>query len=118
MTAGPRTFAVIPAHDEAATVADVVRRAARHVDRVLVVDDGSTDDTGALAAGAGATVLRLDPNRGKGAALVHGLATAREAGAERIVTLDADGEHDPDQIPAFLRALDDHELQVHYQPIV
>ena len=67
MSPGPRTVAVIPAHDESATVAGVVRRAARHVDRVLLVDDGSSDGTGALAAAAGATVLRLDPNRGKGA---------------------------------------------------
>lgn len=117
MSPGPRTVAVIPAHDESATVEDVVRRAARHVDRVLLIDDGSTDDTGARAAAAGATVLRLDPNRGKGAALVHGLEAARAAGAERIVTLDADGEHDPDQIPAFLAALDDHDVAIGFREV-
>ena len=87
---GP-TVAVIPAHDEAGAVEGVVRRAARHVDRVLVVDDGSRDDTGERARAGGATVLRLDPNRGKGAALVHGLEAARALGAGRVVTLDADG---------------------------
>ena len=104
------SVAVIPAHDEAAHVEDVVRRAARHVDRVIVVDDGSRDDTGARAAAGGATVLRLDPNRGKGAALVRGLEEAVALGAARVVTLDADGEHDPDEIPAFLAALDDHDV--------
>lgn len=106
----PLTAAVIPAHDEAATVEDVVRRAGRHVGRVLVVDDGSGDDTGERARAGGATVLRLDPNRGKGAALVHGLEAACALGAGRIVTLDADGEHDPDEIPAILAALDHHDV--------
>jgi glycosyltransferase involved in cell wall biosynthesis len=104
------SVAVIPAHDESEHVEDVVRRAARHVDRVIVVDDGSRDDTGARAAAGGATVLRLDPNRGKGAALVHGLEAALALGAARVITLDADGEHDPDEIPAFLAALDHHDV--------
>jgi glycosyltransferase involved in cell wall biosynthesis len=111
------SFAVIPAHDEAATVEDVVRRAARHVDRVLVVDDGSRDDTGERARAAGATVLRLDPNRGKGGALVHGLEAARAAGAGRVVTLDADGEHDPDEIPALLAALDGCDVALGYRDV-
>jgi glycosyltransferase involved in cell wall biosynthesis len=110
MSAGGRTLAVIPAHDESGTVGDVVRRALRHVDGVLVVDDGSRDDTGARAAAAGATVLRLDPNRGKGAALALGLDRASAEGARRVVTLDADGEHDPDEIPALLAALDAHDV--------
>jgi glycosyltransferase involved in cell wall biosynthesis len=111
------SVAVIPAHDEAAHIEDVVRRAARHVDRVLVVDDGSRDDTGARAAAGGATVLRLDPNRGKGAALVHGLEAAVALGAARVVTLDADGEHDPDEIPAFLAALDQHDVALGYRHV-
>ena len=111
------TVAVIPAHDEAAAIEDVVRRAARHVDRVLVVDDGSRDDTGARAAAGGATVLRLDPNRGKGAALVHGLEAAVALGAALVVTLDADGEHDPDEIPAFVAALDAHDVALGYRHV-
>lgn len=109
--------AVIPAHDEAEHVGDVVRRAARHVDRVIVVDDGSRDGTGARAKEAGAEVLRLDPNRGKGAALVHGLDHARASGAERVVTLDADGEHDPDEIPALLAALEGHDVALGYRAV-
>ncbi len=100
------SVAVIPAHNEAGHVEDVVRRAAKYVDTVIVVDDGSRDDTGERAKRGGATVLRLDPNRGKGAALVHGLEAAIATGAERVITLDADGEHDPDEIPGFLAALE------------
>jgi len=113
---GP-TVAVVPAHDEAGTIEDVVRRAARHVDLVLVVDDGSRDDTGALARAAGAEVLRLEPNQGKGAALVRGLEAACARGAARVITLDADGEHDPDEIPAFVAALDQHDVALGYRHV-
>jgi glycosyltransferase involved in cell wall biosynthesis len=73
---------------------------------VVVVDDGSTDDTAAVARGAGAEVLEQRPNRGKGAALRAGFRTALERGAEAVVTLDADGQHDPGEIPRFLGAWD------------
>ncbi len=106
MSAPPRVVAVIPAHDEEDTVGAVVTEALRHVDRVLLVDDGSHDATGARAMATGATVLRQDPNRGKGAALARGLVEALALGASYVVTLDADGEHDASAIPAFLAALD------------
>jgi hypothetical protein len=109
--------AVIPAHNEAATVEDVVRRASRHVDVVLLVDDGSRDDTAARAEAAGARVLRLSPNRGKGGALVAGLQAAQSLGAARVVTLDADGEHDPDEIPALLAPLDAHDVVLGWREV-
>lgn len=96
-------LAVIPAHDEGARVVDVVRGAAVHLP-VLVVDDGSTDDTTARAEAAGATVLAQRPNRGKGAALRAGFRHAIDAGYAAVVTLDADGQHDPAEIPALLEA--------------
>lgn len=99
------TIAVIPAHDEAQTIGDVVRRASVHVDEVIVVDDGSRDTTASVAETEGAVVVRLSPNRGKGAALIAGLDAARAAGATRVVTLDADGEHNPDEIPRLLAGL-------------
>ncbi len=74
--------------------------------RVVVVDDGSADDTAEAARGAGATVLRHILNLGQGAALQTGIDFAVAEGAERIVTFDADGQHDPADIPALLAALD------------
>ena len=71
---------------------------------VLVVDDGSADDTAGRAEAAGAAVLREHPNRGKGAALQAGFRRALEEGWDAVVTLDADGQHDPAEIPRFLDA--------------
>jgi glycosyltransferase involved in cell wall biosynthesis len=94
---------VIPAHDEGRRIGAVVAAAVLHLP-VIVVDDGSGDDTADRAAAAGATVLRMRPNRGKGAALRTGFAHALEGGAAAMLTLDADGQHDPAEIPAFLAA--------------
>jgi len=99
----PRVLALIPAHDEAPRIARVVDGAVRHLP-VLVVDDGSRDETAAVAEAAGATVLRQRPNRGKGAALRTGFRHALEVGIDAVVTLDADGQHDPAEIPRFLAA--------------
>jgi glycosyltransferase involved in cell wall biosynthesis len=96
-------LAVIPAYDEGPRIAAVVEGAARHL-AVVVVDDGSTDETAAHAEAAGATVLRQVPNAGKGAALRRGFRHALEAGAPAVVTLDADGQHDPAEIPRFIEA--------------
>lgn len=85
-------------------VAPVIREAKRHIDPVLVIDDGSTDDTSAVAAAAGAEVLRHDVNRGKGAALKTGFAWALEQGFDGVITLDADGQHLASEIPKFLAA--------------
>jgi glycosyltransferase involved in cell wall biosynthesis len=98
-----QTLAVlIPAYNCAATIADVVAGARRHVERVLVVDDGSGDDTAARAAGAGAEVLRQPSNTGKGAALRIGLEWWAARGAERVLTMDGDGQHLAEQIPVLL----------------
>jgi glycosyltransferase involved in cell wall biosynthesis len=101
----PLTVAVIPAHNEESTVGSVVERALRHVDKVIVIDDGSTDATAGRATQAGAEVVSLRPNFGKGVALRAGLHRATELGADVIVTLDADGEHDPDEIPLLTQAI-------------
>jgi glycosyltransferase involved in cell wall biosynthesis len=94
-------LALIPAHQEGPRIAAVVVGAGAHLP-VVVVDDGSTDDTAAQAEAAGATVLRQRPNAGKGAALRAGFRYALEGGAAAVVTLDADGQHDPTEIPLFL----------------
>ena len=101
-----RVLALIPAHDEAPRIAAVVRGARAQLP-VLVVDDGSADDTAARAEEAGAAVLIQRPNRGKGEALRAGFRWALEAGYEAVVTLDGDGQHDPAEIPSFLQAYHD-----------
>ena len=94
-------LALVPAFEEGPRIGAVVEAARRHLP-VVVVDDGSSDDTAARAEAAGATVLRQQPNAGKGAALRAGFRHALDAGATAVVTLDADGQHDPAEIPSFL----------------
>jgi len=104
--AGPprgQILAVIPAHDEAPRIAAVVSAATRHLP-VLVVDDGSRDETATVAERAGARVVRQNPNQGKGAALRAGFRQALAEGAEAVITLDADGQHDPAELPGLLAA--------------
>jgi glycosyltransferase involved in cell wall biosynthesis len=92
---------LIPAYNEATRVGPVIAGALKQLP-VLVVDDGSDDDTSALAREAGATVLRQDVNQGKGAALRAGFRYALEEGYEAVITIDADGQHDPAEITLFL----------------
>jgi glycosyltransferase involved in cell wall biosynthesis len=99
----PHLIALIPAYQEGPRIAAVVTAATAHLP-VVVIDDGSTDDTAARAEAAGATVIRQVPNQGKGAALREGFRHALARGAEAVVTLDADGQHDPAEIPRFLEA--------------
>ena len=98
------TCILIPTYNNAGTIAGVVRRALDQGLSVIVVDDGSTDGTSSALAGLDVTVLRQDPNRGKGIALRTGLRAARERGFRYAVTLDADGQHYPEDVPALLAA--------------
>jgi len=98
--------ALVPAFRAAATVADVVAGARRYCARVVVIDDGSDDDTAARATTAGAEVLRHAANAGKGEALRTGLRALHASGVPRALTLDADGQHLPGQIPVLLAASD------------
>jgi glycosyltransferase involved in cell wall biosynthesis len=99
-----RPVALIPAYQAEATVGAVVLGARPLVDGVLVVDDGSSDATGRAAREAGADVLRLAENRGKGAALRAGIEKILGAGASHVAFLDADGQHDPRDLPGLLAA--------------
>jgi glycosyltransferase involved in cell wall biosynthesis len=101
--AEPKTLALIPAYNETCKIASVVTGARRYLP-VLVVDDGSSDDTAECARQAGAELLLQRPNQGKGAALRAGFRQALQEGYEAVVTLDADGQHDPQEIPIFLKA--------------
>ena len=95
---------VIPCLNEAAAIETLVRQVREQLPTVIVVDDGSTDATGEQAARAGAEVLRHDQPQGKGAALQDGLKRARERGFAWAMTLDGDGQHSPEDIPAFLQS--------------
>jgi glycosyltransferase involved in cell wall biosynthesis len=89
---------IIPAHNEALRIAGVIQAALDHVNEVIVVDDGSRDDTAEVAKNAGAHVIR-QPNQGYIAAIKRGFSEAR---GDIVVTLDADGEHDPTDIPSLI----------------
>lgn len=95
--------ALIPAWNEARHISSVVERTLEYLP-VLVVDDGSHDGTGRLAEAAGAGVIRHETNRGKGIALVTGFNWVIQQGLDAVVTLDADAQHNPDEIPKFLSA--------------
>ena len=99
-----RLAAVIPAYDEAATLRNVAERTLAHLAKVIVVDDGSTDGTAEELAGLPVTLIRNPRNLGKAASLWRGIALALAEGAEAVVTLDADGQHRPEDIPRLLEA--------------
>lgn len=98
-----KTMGLIPALDAGETVGAVVAGAAKYLDEVLVVDDGSSDDTVEKARGAGAAVISHGRNLGKGAALRSGFEYALGRGYDAVLTLDADAQHDPDEIPKLLK---------------
>jgi glycosyltransferase involved in cell wall biosynthesis len=100
--ASAKILALVPAYNEGARVRGVVEGARGQLP-VLVVDDGSTDDTATHAESAGAELLRRPKNGGKGMALRDGFRHALSAGYDAVLTLDADGQHDPAEIPAFLQ---------------
>jgi glycosyltransferase involved in cell wall biosynthesis len=92
-------IAVIPAYNEELVIGSVVLRTRQYVEQVIVVDDGSSDRTSEVAKMAGAEVIRLDANTGKAYALLLGLKHAHNMGCTAVVMLDADGQHDPREIP-------------------
>jgi glycosyltransferase involved in cell wall biosynthesis len=98
-----KILAVIPAYNEAKKIRGVISSALTQLP-VLVIDDGSSDETARISENSGATVIRQVPNQGKGVALQKGFEHAIEIGYQAVVTLDADGQHDPEEIPTFIRA--------------
>jgi glycosyltransferase involved in cell wall biosynthesis len=95
---------VIPAYNEAATIRDVARRALAEVDRVIVVDDGSTDGTSHALGELPVTLLRHPVNLGKAASLFVGAEAALRGGAQAVLSIDGDGQHDAADIPRLLAA--------------
>ena len=109
--ATPHIIAIMPAYNEQAHLGQVLSGVRRYLP-ALVVDDGSTDQTGAIAEAGGAILVRQIPNQGKGAALRAGFRYALEQGYTGVLTLDADGQHDPEEIPAFLNAYNQNQADL------
>lgn len=103
---------VIPAYNEEKTIASVIAGVRRYVDNVIVIDDGSADSTLEIAQKSGVKVYRHFINRGLGGALGTGIRAALSAGADIIVTLDADGQHDPAEIPFLLKPIMESEADI------
>jgi glycosyltransferase involved in cell wall biosynthesis len=104
--------ACIPALNEEKTIGTVVLLAQERVDRVLVCDDGSQDLTGQLAEKLGARVIRHSKNMGKGEAMRSLFSACRDMGADIMVTLDGDGQHDPREIPALMAPIENGEADI------
>ena len=107
-----RIAVVIPAYREAKHIDQVVRQIRQFIDTVVVVDDCSPDETSSIAKAAGAIVIRHEVNRGKGAALKTAFIKLKEMGFTHGVTLDGDGQHDAEQLPAFVAALQEPEVML------
>jgi len=97
-----RTLAVIPCYNEESTIGTIVLKAKKHVNKVLVVDDGSVDDTVKIAREAGAVVISHTKNQGKGSVIKTGFKYALANNFDYVVTLDGDGQHNPDEVPIIL----------------
>lgn len=102
-----RFCVIVPAYNEEKCIAVVVAGIRRYCPEVFVIDDGSADQTSVKAREAGAEVIRHPSNLGKGAALNTGFNVARGRGYDFVITMDADGQHDPEEIPAFVKAFRD-----------
>ncbi|MFH1405258.1 MAG: glycosyltransferase family 2 protein [Patescibacteria group bacterium] len=102
-----KTIAIIPAFNEEKTIAKVLDQVRGFVDEMIVVDDGSSDETYKQALQSGAIVLVHVINRGLGAALGTGFEAVKKLGADIAITLDSDGQHDPKEIPNFIKAIEE-----------
>ncbi|MEK6900214.1 MAG: glycosyltransferase family 2 protein [Nanoarchaeota archaeon] len=101
---------IIPAYNEGNNIAEVIKKTRTYCHNVVVIDDGSKDDTAEKAKKAGALVIKHPINLGKGAALKTGCDYAVNNGAAKIIALDADGQHDPVEIPNFLASLENNDI--------
>jgi glycosyltransferase involved in cell wall biosynthesis len=104
-------IACIPAYNEENNISEVIKKSLPHVDMVVVCDDGSTDNTAKVAKEAGATVI-TQKNQGYGAAISSLFDYARKENAQIMITLDGDGQHNPDQIPLLVDAIVTHNVDV------
>lgn len=109
---GSLTVVCIPAYNEERTIAKVILMAKRHADRVIVCDDGSTDMTAEIARSLGAELISHDKKSGYGASLASLFHFAKKMGADVMVVLDGDGQHDPDFIPSMVGPISQGEADI------
>ena len=112
-----RVFAVIPAYNEEKYISKIIKETKKYVDKVIVVDDGSKDKSVSMARRSKAVVLTHLVNLGKGAALKTGCDYAIKSNASLIIAIDADAQHDPKEIPSFLKGLKNHEIVLGYRKL-
>lgn len=103
---------VIPAYNEASTIEAVVKACLQQISTIVVVDDGSTDDTAGQLSHFPITVLRNETNQGKGASLWRGMNHALQQGADAVITMDGDGQHCPDDIPMLINMAQQHPHRI------
>ncbi len=101
------TIAIIPAYNEEKNIGVVIEKCKRYINNIIVIDDGSIDNTATIAKGAGATVIINKENIGKTGSLKKGFNKGLKEGVAIFVLLDADGQHNPQEIPSFLKKIDE-----------
>lgn len=114
---GKKIFAIIPAYNEEKRISKVIKETKKYVDNIIIVDDGSKDKTKEMAKKAKAIVLRHLVNLGKGAALKTGCDYAVKNKADIMVVIDADAQHDPKEIPKFLKNIKKYEIVLAYRKL-
>jgi len=105
-----KVFVIIPAHNEEKNIGRVIKEVKRYCKNIVVVDDGSKDNTSKIAEKEGIYVLKHLVNLGKGAAVITGSEFAIKKGADILIYIDGDLQHDPREIPRFLKALEDVDI--------
>jgi len=112
-----KTYVVIPAHNESKNIVAVIKKTKKYCKNIIVVDDGSKDDTGKIAESMKVPVLRHIVNMGKGATLKTGCDYAVKKGAKIMIVMDADLQHDPVEIPNFLKAIKGKDIVFSYRKL-
>ncbi|MFH1397963.1 MAG: glycosyltransferase family 2 protein [Candidatus Omnitrophota bacterium] len=107
-----KTCVIIPTYNEAKTIGKLTAKIRGRQLEVLIIDDGSLDNTGQIALDNAAIVLKNDINKGKGASFIRGFNYLVERDFDLIITMDGDGQHDPEEIPAFIQAAQDHNYGI------
>jgi glycosyltransferase involved in cell wall biosynthesis len=104
--------ALIPAYNESENIGSIIKETQRYVTSIIVIDDGSTDNTGQISASLSAKVIRNKRRIGKGAALKKGFIECLKSVPNIVVTLDADGQHNPEEIPKLLQPIENDEADI------